>query len=291
MNGYDINFVNLGIKIQNLKSSISVFGFEIAFYGIIICFGMIAGILMACWNSKRVGDNPDIYIDFAIYGIVFSVIGARLYYVIFSWDFYKDNLWQIFNIRGGGLAIYGGIIAAVITLVVYTKLKKLSFYKMADIGCIGLITGQIIGRWGNFFNCEAFGGYTENIFAMQIRKGLVNSSMLSQELLDNLKVVSGIEYIQVHPTFFYESVWNLGVLVLMLIYLKHKRFDGEILGIYFIGYGLGRLWIEGLRTDQLKLFSTNIAVSQLLSLVLVVTAAITIGLKYKKLNGNRKLHG
>ena len=155
--GADLSFVNLGITIEHMKNSISVFGFRIAFYGIIIGIGMLAGIWVAQSDAKRRGQDPDIYLDFALYAIIFSIIGARLYYVIFSWDNYKDDLLQIFNLRAGGLAIYGGVIGAVLTLIVFTRVRKLSFLSMADSGCLGLITGQIIGRWGNFFNCEAFG--------------------------------------------------------------------------------------------------------------------------------------
>ena len=154
---------------------------------------------------------------------------------------------------------------------------------MADSGCLGLITGQIIGRWGNFFNCEAFGGYTDSLFAMRIRRALVNESMISQDLLNHLIVKDGVEYIQVHPTFLYESVWNLGVLVFMLWYRKRKKFNGEMLLIYLLGYGLGRVWIEGLRTDQLIFFNTGIAVSQALSLVLVVISALALIWKHRQI--------
>lgn len=269
----DISFVNLGITIEHLRNSITIFGFRIAFYGIIIGIGMLAGMAVAFSDAKRRGQDPDMYLDFALYAIIFSIIGARLYYVIFEWDMYKDNLLQILNLRAGGLAIYGGVIGAVLTLLVFTRIKKVSFFSMADSGVLGLITGQIIGRWGNFFNCEAFGGYTDNLLAMRIKMSLVNPSMISQELLDRQIVENGTVYIQVHPTFLYESLWNLGVLLFMLWYRKRKRFDGEMLWLYFLGYGLGRVWIEGLRTDQLKLPGTPLAVSQLLSAVLVVTAA------------------
>ena len=269
----DISFVNLGITIEHLRNSITIFGFRIAFYGIIIGIGMLAGMAVAFSDAKRRGQDPDMYLDFALYAIIFSIIGARLYYVIFEWDMYKDDLLQILNLRAGGLAIYGGVIGAVLTLLVFTRIKKVSFFSMADSGVLGLITGQIIGRWGNFFNCEAFGGYTDNLLAMRIKMSLVNPSMISQELLDRQIVENGTVYIQVHPTFLYESLWNLGVLLFMLWYRKRKRFDGEMLWLYFLGYGLGRVWIEGLRTDQLKLPGTPLAVSQLLSAVLVVTAA------------------
>lgn len=272
----DISFVHLGITIEHLRNSISVFGFPIAFYGLIIGVGMLAGIWVAQSDAKRRGQNPDDYLDFALYAIIFSIIGARLYYVAFAWDTYKDNLLQILNLRAGGLAIYGGVIAAVITLTVYTRVKKLSFLTMADSGCLGLITGQIIGRWGNFFNCEAFGGYTDSLLAMRLKRSLVNESMISQDLLNHLIVENGVEYIQVHPTFFYESVWNLGVLIFMLWYRRHKKFEGEMLCIYLLGYGLGRVWIEGLRTDQLIFFDTGVPVSQALSLVLVLASAAVL---------------
>ena len=280
--GADLSFVKLGIPIEHMKNSISVFGFRIAFYGIIIGIGMLAGIWVAQSDAKRRGQDPDIYLDFALYAIIFSIIGARLYYVIFSWDNYKDDLLQIFNLRAGGLAIYGGVIGAVLTLIVFTRVRKLSFLSMADSGCLGLITGQIIGRWGNFFNCEAFGGFTDSLFAMRIKRSIVNPSMISQDLLNHLIVENGVEYIQVHPTFLYESLWNLGVLLFMLWYRKRKRFDGEMLAIYFMGYGLGRCWIEGLRTDQLILFGTGIPVSQALSMLLVLAAAAFLVVKGRK---------
>ena len=279
----DIRFVHLGLGIEHLRNSISVFGFRIAFYGIIIGIGMLAGIWIAQSDARRRGQDPDLYLDFALYGIIFSIIGARTYYVIFDWDNYKNNLIQIFNLRAGGLAIYGGVIAGVLTLLVFTRVKKLSFFSMADTGVLGLITGQIIGRWGNFFNCEAFGGYTDSLLAMRIKRSLVNPGMISQELLDHLIVENGVEYIQVHPTFLYESMWNLGVLIFMLWFRKRKKFDGEMLLIYLLGYGLGRSWIEGLRTDQLIFFGTGIPVSQALSMLLVLISGTVLVYRHRQL--------
>ena len=216
MNAPDLSFVHLGITIEHMRNSVSIFGFRVTFYGIIIGLGMLAGMWIAMEDAKRRGQDPDLYLDFALYAIIFSIIGARLYYVIFDWQLYKDNPIQILNLRAGGLAIYGGVIGAVLTLIVYTRVKKQSFLSMADTGVLGLITGQIIGRWGNFFNCEAFGGYTDNLLAMRIKASIVNPSMISQELWDMRIVENGVEYIQVHPTFFYESMWNLGVLLFLL---------------------------------------------------------------------------
>jgi len=290
-----IGFPNMGIDLNNVGSSIPVFGIDIAYYGIIIALGMAAGYLVAEWQAKRTNQNTDLYLDFALYGIVLSVIGARLYYVIFTWNDFKDNPIQILNTRNGGLAIYGGVIAAIITAYFYSKIKKIPFGLLADTGCLGLITGQIIGRWGNFFNREAFGKYTNNLFAMRLDIRDVGSdytnsvSYLSQKYADrpdalasimkireNSLIINGITYIQVHPTFLYESMWNICVLIILILYSKHKKFNGEIFLLYLVGYGLGRVWIEGLRTDQLFLWGTPIAVSQLLSALLVGIAGIVI---------------
>lgn len=272
----DVSFPHLGIYIKHLVNHIDIFGFRIAFYGIIIALGMLAGINLACADAKRRGQNPELYLDFAMYAIIFSIIGARTYYVIFEWDMYKNDLLQIFNLRGGGLAIYGGVIAAVITLIVFTKVKKQSFFSMADSGVLGLILGQIIGRWGNFFNAEAFGGYTDSLFALRYRLDIVGTGMLNNDVLSHVMETDGVKYIQVHPTFLYESCWNLALLIFMLWYRKRKKFDGEVFFIYLGGYGLGRMIIEGLRTDSLLLPHTNIAVSQLLAGICFVVSIICV---------------
>jgi prolipoprotein diacylglyceryl transferase len=274
--GYDLKFVNLGIVIEKLSNHIRVFGFDIAYYGIIIGVGMLAGFYIATSDAKRRGENVENYSDMALYGIVFAILGARLYYVIFRWDYYGKYPLEILNIRGGGLAIYGGVIAAVLTLIIFTKKRNLSFFKMADSLVLGFITGQIIGRWGNFFNAEAFGGYTNNLFAMQIKKSIVNDSMISADLMKHLVNVGGVEYIQVHPTFLYESFWNLCVLIFMLWYRKKKKFEGEIFYIYLGGYGLGRMFIEGLRTDSLFIPMTQIPVSQVLAAACFVFSVVMI---------------
>jgi len=288
MEGADICFVHLGIAIQHLRNSISVFGFRIAFYGIIIGIGMLAGLCVAQADARRRGQDPEIYLDFALYGIIFSIIGARIYYVIFEWDLYKEDILQIFNLRAGVLAIYGGVIAATITLTVFCRIRKVSFLSLADSCVLGLVTGHIIGRWGNFFNCEAFGGYTDSLLAMRIRLSLVNAGMLNQDVLNHVIVENGVEYIQVHPTFLYESLWNLGLLCFMIWYRQRKEFDGEMLCIYLSGYGVGRFWIEGLRTDQLLLFNTSIPVSQGLSAILILAAATCMILKKRQLRKKGK---
>lgn len=267
-----IHFPHLGIYLDNVGKSISIFGFEIAYYGIIIGIGMLSGILMAVYEAKRTKQNPEHYYDLALYAIVMAIVGARLYYVAFSWDSYKDDLMGIFRLREGGLAIYGGVIAAVITAYVFARVKKLSFPQIADTAGLGLILGQIIGRWGNFFNREAFGEYTDGIFAMRLPLDAVRTSDVTKEMLEHLQTIEGVTYIQVHPTFLYESFWNLGVLILLLLYRKHKQYEGQIFLMYLLGYGIGRFWIEGLRTDQLLIPGLGLPVSQVLAAVLVIVA-------------------
>ena len=163
-----ISFPHLGICLEHVGKSVPVFGFEIAYYGIIMGCSILLGLYLAEREAKRTGQNPDTYTDMVIYAIIFSIICARTYYVVFSWDNYKDNLLSIFNLRQGGIAIYGAIIGAVTTVYVYSRVKKISFTLMLDTACIGLVAGQILGRWGNFFNREAFGGYTDGLLAMQL---------------------------------------------------------------------------------------------------------------------------
>lgn len=278
----DIRFPHLGIEIASLGKGITIGGFTIAFYGMIIAFGMVMGYLMTAFQAKRTGQEPDLYLDLALWDIVFAVIGARIYYVIFTWDYYKDNLLQIFNTRGGGLAIYGGVIAGVITTIIFGKVRKQNFFQLLDTACIGLITGQIIGRWGNFCNREAFGGYTNGLFAMQLKQSDVAASNLTHSVLKHAVEIDGTRYIQVHPTFLYESFWNIGVLIILLLFTKHRKYNGQIFLIYLLGYGLGRMWIEGLRTDQLIFFGTGVAVSQVLSGGLVVASAAILIYRFVK---------
>jgi len=293
----NINFPNLGIELKNVPDAIDFFGYPITLYGIIIAVGMLLGFFITEWMAKRTGQNKEIYLDFALYAVIISVAGARIYYVIFEWESFRDNPLSILNLRTGGLAIYGGILAAVATAIVFSRVKRYSFWLLADTACIGLITGQIIGRWGNFFNREAFGKYTNSLFVMQLdlrdvdavfRKH-VSLSRLEQiyegreaalqrilEIRNNLVVRDGIEYIQVHPTFLYESAWNFCLLLFLIYFTRKKSFDGEVALLYFAGYGLGRLWIEGLRTDQLFLWGTDIAVSQLLAGVMLLASTVAI---------------
>lgn len=273
MNASDIAFPNLGLYLENVPQGFYIGNFYIALYGIVIGIGVITGIMMAAHAAKVMKMNPDDVWDFALYAVIYSVIGARIYYVVFEWDYYKDDLLSVFKIREGGLAIYGAVIGAFITLYVYTRIKKCKALNLGDAGVTGLVLGQIIGRWGNFFNREVFGEYTDNIFAMRLPIAALRDH---SDISDNIRahIVEGTNYIQVHPTFLYESGLNLLLLVGMLLYLKHKKFDGEICLLYLGGYGIIRFFVEGIRTDQLTLAGTNIAVSQVLGMVLFIFAVV-----------------
>ena len=280
----EINFPNLGIYLDHVGKNISIFGFSIAYYGIVIVTGMMIAIWIAQREAKRTGQTPEQYLDLAMIGIAAGILGARIYYVIFAWDYYKDDLLSIFNIRQGGLAIYGGIIGACIAVVIYSRKKKQNFGLLMDTASMSIVFGQIMGRWGNFFNREAFGDYTNNLFAMQLPVSAVRANEITQKMWDHVVTVNGVEYIQVHPTFLYESLWNVSVLLFLFWFRKRKKFNGEVFLMYLIGYGLGRIWIEGLRTDQLLLPVVGLPVSQLLSGCLVVGCTILVVWKRKKLS-------
>jgi phosphatidylglycerol:prolipoprotein diacylglycerol transferase len=274
MNDYSINFPNLGIYLDYVPKSFNIFGIEIALYGIIIALGMLLGLIYVVREAKRTGQNEENYWDLATMLLIFSVIGARVYYVVFYWDLFKDDWLSIFNIRNGGLAIYGGVLAGIITVFVFSRKKKLSFWKMADTLIPGLLIGQIIGRFGNFTNREVFGGYTEGLFAMQLPLSMVRQRDISADIAEH--IIEGSNYIQVHPTFLYESMWNLALFLFICVYKKKKKFEGELFYIYLLGYGIGRAWIEGIRTDQLLLPVIGLPVSQVLAVILAVIGIIMI---------------
>ncbi len=273
---YDISFPHLGIELEHVGKSVSIFGFEVAYYGIIIGTAILLGFVIATAEAKRTGQNPENYLDMGMIGVIFGIIGARLYYVIFSWDMYKDNLLDIFNLREGGLAIYGGVIAAVLTVIIAARVKHLSAPQIFDTIALALLNGQMLGRWGNFFNREAFGGYTDSLFAMRLPLDAVRGSDVTEQMREHIQTIGGVEYIQVHPTFLYESLWCCALLILLFLYRKYKKYEGELFLLYMFGYGMGRAWIEGLRTDQLLIPGIGLPVSQLLAGVLVVTTGLLL---------------
>ena len=251
-----ITFPNLGITVDPSPVAFTAFGKDIYWYGIIIASGFLLAVLYMLHRAKDFGVTQDDVLDMILWAVPIGVVCARLYYCIFYWELYEDDPISMLYIWEGGLAIYGGIIGGVITLLVVAKVKKIPAPVLLDLAGMGVIIGQCIGRWGNFMNREAFGSETTLPWRMR------------------LTTVAGA-YIEVHPTFLYESLWNLvGLLLLLFVVSRARRFDGENTWFYFLWYGVGRSWIEGLRTDSLylfdwTLFGAPIRVSQVLSIAMV----------------------
>lgn len=273
---YNISFPNLGISLDHVGKNISVFGFEIAYYGIIIGAAILIGFLIAASEAKRTRQNPEDYLDMGIIGVIAGIAGARIFYVVFSWDMYKDNLLDIFNLREGGLAIYGGVIAAVIVVFIMARVKHLSPFQILDTVALAILNGQMLGRWGNFFNREAFGEYTDSLFAMRLPLDAVRSGDVTELMREHMERIDGVSYIQVHPTFLYESLWCCALLIILFLYRKHKKYEGELFLLYIFGYGLGRVWIEGLRTDQLLIPGIGLPVSQVIAGCVVIFAGAAL---------------
>ena len=251
-----ISFPMLGDLSLDPPYSFTVFGFEVYFYGAIIATGFILAALFCAKQASKFGLTSDDLFDFVIWLIPTCIIGARLYYVLFKLDYFIANPSEIFSVRDGGLAIYGGIIAGVITGALVCKKKKIPVLALGDLAAFGLLIGQAIGRWGNFINLEAFGVETD-IFC---RMGLTYPG--------------ASETYYVHPTFLYESLWNLIGLIILHIWSKKgkRKYDGQAFLMYVCWYGIGRAWIEGLRQDSLYISGTDIRVSQLLALCSAIVA-------------------
>ncbi len=268
-----IIFPHLGIELGYFPRGITLFGkFEVAFYGIIVAVAMILATIVALRIAKKTNQCRDDYIDLAIAIIISGIIGARLYYILFNLDYYLDDPIQMLNIRGGGLAIYGGLIGAALAAFVVCRVKKLKFLRVSDTVLVGVALAQGIGRWVNFINREAFGEYTDGLFAMQIRYTEVNPDAVTELMRENMVNINGVSYVQVSPTFLYESMWCLALFILLLIFRRFQQYNGEVTLWYVGGYAAGRVWIEGLRTDALHIGNTGIAVSQLLSVILLAGA-------------------
>ena len=248
-----ITFPNLGISVNPSRVAFTVLGKDIYWYGIIIAAGFLLAVIYAMRRAPSFGLNEDNILDMLFVAVPLAIVCARLYYCIFYWDLYRDNPIAILYVWEGGLAIYGGVIGAVIGVAIFCRVKKLPIGPLLDVGSLGLLIGQMIGRWGNFMNREAHGAITDGFFKMGIADAAGN-----------------VTYYQ--PTFLYESVWNLVGFVALHFYSKRRKFDGEVFLLYLAWYGLGRAWIEGLRTDSLYLFNTGIRVSQLLAALSCVAA-------------------
>ncbi len=291
--GYqDIVFPKLGIEVTIDPTAFTIFGIDVQWYGLIITFGLVLAMIFAFKNMRRVGIDADRAIDAVIGGIIGGIVGARAYYVIMNWDDYKNDLLSVFNTREGGLAIFGGLIGAVLVGGIVAKFRKVKLLPLLDLCGVGFLIGQGIGRWGNFVNQEAFGTNTDSLFCMtggRIQSWITENYSIATGL--NSDVALSPEY-AVHPCFLYESAWCLlGAAVLAVTLIKWRKFDGQIILMYMGWYGLGRFFIEGIRTDSLMVGSLRI--SQAVAAVCVIasiTLLIVLGSKVKRMGSDYKLY-
>lgn len=263
-----IRFPNLDLVFDFVPRSFYILGTEFTIYGVLIAVGALLGMGMALLEARRNHEDTNRCLEMMIISMTAAIVGSRLFYVIFSWDLYSENVSGIWNIRNGGYAFYGASLAGVLAAAVFCKVTKSPFWQMADTVSVGLLLGQTVGRFGNFFNRESFGAYTDSLLAMQIPLTAVRSGEVSGAMRDNLLTIDGMAYIQVHPVFLYESLWCLVLLLMLLAIRRRKCFQGELFMRYLAGYGLGRFFFEWLRTDQLMIPGTQIGISMLISAVL-----------------------
>ena len=248
-----VSFPGLGLEFHFNNVAFHIASKPIYWYGILIMLGVILAVVYASARSRQFGIRQDDLYDAVLFAVPLGIVCARIYYVIFEWEQYKDNLSEIFATCHGGLAIYGGIIGGIIVIVVLCKVKKIYVMDMLDLFASAVPIGQILGRWGNFFNCEAYGSSTTLPWRMVIGKTLEEAGATGN-----------------HPTFFYESAWNLIGFIILYFSSKKRKYHGEILLLYLGWYGLGRFFIEGLRTDSLYLWGTGIRVSQVVALICII---------------------
>lgn len=271
-----IRFPGMDLVLPYVPRSFRIFGMEFTIYGVLIAVGALLGMRLVLLEAERNQEDQNRYLNIMLISLAASVTGSRLFYVIFSWHLYSENPMGIFALRNGGYVFYGGLLAAVIAAAVFCKMKNLSFLKVADTITPGILLGQAIGRWGNFFNRESFGEYTDWITAMQLPISAVRSAEVSGTMRDNLLTINGVSYIQVQPVFLYESIWCLLLLTVILAMRRRKRFEGELFMRYLAGYGLGRFFFEWLRTDKICFPGTKVGVSLVISAALFLIFAPSV---------------
>lgn len=284
-----INFPNLGIHWENVGQKITFLGLDITYYGIIVGVSILLGVLLTLWLADRTGQDVEEYLNLSIYLIVAGVVGARIYYLLFAFGEYKGHFLKIFNLRAGGFALYGAIIAGVIMIAFFSAHRGLAAWKVLDTVVPAMLIGQILGRFGNFLNREAFGEYTNGLFAMQLPVDAVRVADVTEKMREHMQKVDGVSVIQVSPTALYEAVWCLLLLIVILNYRKYETYKGEIFLIYIIGYGIGRFVFEGMRVDKLRTWIFHLPVSQIVAAVSVIMAGLLLYFNYA--NGDKSGRG
>ena len=272
-----IRFPGAGLVFPYIVKTIRIFRLDVSCYGILIAMGMVLAMAFVVLEARRSHENPNHYLDVILAGTVLGIAGARAYYIAFYWSLYKSDPRRVLDIRSGGLAFYGGLLGGILALLIVCAIcREASFWKMADTLSLGMLLGQCIGRWGDFFNRSSFGEYTEWPVAMQLPLSAVHSSEVTTLMRENLVQIEGASYVQVHPTFLYESIWCLLLLIILLFLRRRKLFDGEIFFRYLAGYGFGRAFIEFLRTDRMLIPGTDIPINMIVSGALFVIGTLVL---------------
>lgn len=271
-----VRFPGPGIEFNNLAETFKIFGLEISMKGIFVVLALILGFVVVIYEAHSTWQDVEMYINLGICVIIMGITGSRMCYVIHSWNYYRHNILEIFNILNGEGLLYGGIFAAIIPCIIAAGRKKVPALKIIDTMCLGLVLGRAVGSLGEMFGRECFGKFTDSFFSMQIKydevKGVVN-----QEIIDNLIRYDGTTYIQVHPIFLYETVWYLMLFVLLMIFKRFKKNDGDIVLWYIAGFTIGNIIIELFRISPFKFMGTCISLTQFMSaIILIIVVSIYI---------------
>ena len=269
-----INFPNLGLNFESVGYRISIFGIEISYYGILLALAIILGVCVILMEARYTGQHPEDYLELAIFALPAAIIGARLYYVIFSWSTYKSSLGRIFRFWEGGYAFYGGLFAAILVIVIFANLRQMWTAEVLDTATIGLVLGQAVASFGSFFNREGFGEYTDGLFAMQLPIEALRIADVTDKMRNHIIEIEGVRFVQVSPLFFYQFVLCMVLFVVLLIHLRNKEFDGEIFLIFIAVESAFRIWMEGVRTDALCLPFFQISVSRVVAVILLLVSVV-----------------
>lgn len=281
-----VRFPELGLDIEHLTTGIELFGLHISFYGILIACAMLLGLLLTKYLAKKSGQNTELYLDFAIFAIVAGIAGARAAYVIQRWSYFKEAPKEILSLSGGGLSFFGALAAALLVAWLFCKRKKYDMRRLCDTAIVGVLLGQIVGRWGDFFNRDMLGTYSEGLLAMQVEARDVNA----ETLLLSRQALVGSDFLQVHPVFLYEIIGNIILFALLLVFYRYKKFPGQVFYTYLLGYGAVRFFTEFFKADtvHLRLASLEINGGQLAAAVLMLIGAALLLHGFLKYRGMKK---
>lgn len=271
-----IRFPNLGIELEHMRSGISCFGFEITYFGILAGIGLLIMAGVTLWIASWSGQNLNEYANLILISTLGAIVGARVFYVIFQWTYYKDHIKEAFQIRSGGLSFYGAVLMGIFCILIYSVVRKQSMGRILDTGCIGTVAGQAVLTWGVFLNQEGFGEYTDGMFAMQIPLESVSASAVTESMKQHIVGIAGQRFIQVTPIFLLEFLWCILIVGILCFWSTRKKFDGELFLGYLVLYSIGRFWIEGMRTDALLLPGTSWKISQLMAGLTIVFSLLAM---------------